>query len=154
MDDVLMAFTIKAAGRLREIVSDIGVSAPYIATSVEEKNVKIHNTSALWDTGATNSVITKSTASTLGLLPISKAIVYHAGGQSEANVYLMNIYLPNDILVPSMLVAECDDNEGFGIIIGMDIISHGDFSITNVGGNTVFSFRIPSIETIDYEKKT
>lgn len=34
----------------------------------------------------------------------------------------------------------------------MDIISKGDFAITNVDGKTVFSFRIPSVETIDFVK--
>lgn len=32
----------------------------------------------------------------------------------------------------------------------MDIITTGDFAITNIGGNTTASFRIPSIEKIDY----
>ena len=39
---------------------------------------------------------------------------------------------------------------GFDVLIGMDIITLGDFSITNVNGKTVFSFRIPSTETVDY----
>ena len=39
---------------------------------------------------------------------------------------------------------------GFDVLIGMDIITLGDFSITNVGGKTIFSFRVPSTETIDY----
>lgn len=36
------------------------------------------------------------------------------------------------------------------MLIGMDVISKGDFAVTNVGGITTFSFRIPSQETIDY----
>lgn len=36
------------------------------------------------------------------------------------------------------------------ILIGMDIITLGDFAITNVGGKTVFSFRTPSTKMIDY----
>jgi hypothetical protein len=36
------------------------------------------------------------------------------------------------------------------ILIGMDIITIGDFSITNVDKKTVFTFRFPSIKTIDY----
>jgi hypothetical protein len=34
--------------------------------------------------------------------------------------------------------------------MGMNIISMGDFSITNLGGNTTMSFRVPSIQRIDY----
>jgi hypothetical protein len=39
---------------------------------------------------------------------------------------------------------------GFEAIIGMDIITQGDFSITNVGGETCMSFRTPSIRRVDY----
>ena len=35
----------------------------------------------------------------------------------------------------------------------MDIITLGDFALTNVNGNTTVSFRIPSVETIDYVKE-
>lgn len=32
----------------------------------------------------------------------------------------------------------------------MDIISQGDFAITNVNGVSTFSFCVPGMETIDY----
>ena len=35
-------------------------------------------------------------------------------------------------------------------LIGMDIITLGDFSVTNFEGKTTFSFRYPSCETINY----
>ncbi|MCY7409416.1 MAG: SEC-C domain-containing protein [Chitinophagales bacterium] len=34
----------------------------------------------------------------------------------------------------------------------MDIIAMGDFSITNLDGNTCMSFRMPSLHEIDYVK--
>lgn len=43
---------------------------------------------------------------------------------------------------------------GFDLLIGMDIITTGDFSITNVGGKTIFSFRVPSIKELDYVKES
>jgi len=148
------SFTLKAdSGRFREIVSEIGISVPFVESgSVQKDDKRILHTSALWDTGATNSVVTKSTAQNLSLKPISKSWSYHAGGKSLVNVYLVNIYLPNNIVIPNVRVSECDDSAGnFGVIIGMDIITHGDFSITNVNNETTFSFRIPSLKTIDYE---
>ena len=39
------------------------------------------------------------------------------------------------------------------ILIGMDIISQGDFCISNFAGRTVMTFRRPSLETIDYCKE-
>ena len=38
----------------------------------------------------------------------------------------------------------------FDVIVGMGIITRGDFSITNVNGLTHMSFRIPSISIVDY----
>lgn len=38
-------------------------------------------------------------------------------------------------------------------VIGMDIITMGDFCISNYGNNTVMTFRFPSLETIDYCKE-
>ena len=64
----------------------------------------------------------------------------------------MQLYLPNKVQIPGVLVSECSDANDFGVIIGMDIITQGDFSITNVDGKTIASFRLPSIETIDYVK--
>jgi hypothetical protein len=31
------------------------------------------------------------------------------------------------------------------------IITQGDFSITNMNGKTMFSFRVPTLHSIDYE---
>jgi preprotein translocase subunit SecA len=36
------------------------------------------------------------------------------------------------------------------MLIGMDIIARGDFAVTNYDGKTVFSFRMPSVEQIDF----
>lgn len=59
--------------------------------------------------------------------------------------------MPNNLVIPSVRVTECADNAGdFGVIIGMDVITMGDFSITNYDSKTTVSFRIPSIKTIDY----
>lgn len=148
------AFTKKSVGRIREIITDIGVSLPFIEGNIQKSDSRIFRTKALWDTGATNCVVTKQTALNLNLKPISVTKVSHADGTSLANVYLVNIYLPNNLVIPSVRVTECADNAGnFGVIIGMDVITMGDFSITNLDGKTIVSFRIPSINTIDYVKE-
>lgn len=145
------AFTTKSVIRLREIITEIGVSLPFIEDNIEKSDGRILRTKALWDTGATNCVVTKQTARDLNLKPISVSKVSHADGVSLANVYLVNIYLPNNLVVPSVRVTECADNDGsFGVIIGMDVITMGDFSITNFEEKTTVSFRIPSVKTIDY----
>lgn len=110
-------------------------------------------TLGIWDTGATNSVITKSAANSLGLIPVSKANVNGVHGPKEVNVYYVNITLNNDQITISTQVTECEELSSIhdtGLLIGMNIISMGDFSITNFGGNTIMSFRVPSLQVIDY----
>lgn len=145
------AFTINNSGRLREIITDIGISLPITEDEIKFDDPRIFRTKALWDTGATNCVVTQSTAKSMGLVPIGLTNVFHANGFNTANVYLVNVYLPNNIVIAGVKVTECDDATGtFGVIIGMDVITMGDFAITNFNGNTSMSFRIPSIERIDY----
>ena len=148
------AFTAEAPGRASQIITPIGVSEVFSQASVASDDSRIVHIDALWDTGASNSVITSALAKRIGLIPISKAHVVHGGGTSVQNVYLVNIFLPNQVFLRGVRVTECHDNVGnFGVIIGMDVITKGDFSLTNVGGKSCFSFRIPSIARIDYQEE-
>ncbi|MBI4165915.1 MAG: aspartyl protease family protein [Acidobacteria bacterium] len=106
--------------------------------------------SALWDTGATGSSITPSVARELGLTPIGARMVNHAGGSSLSNTYLVNLHLPNGVGIVGVPVTELGETTLFGVIVGMDIIIRGDFAITNTNGQTWVSFRVPSIQGIDY----
>jgi hypothetical protein len=127
-----------------------------IITPVEVTNISsgaIIQSRGIWDTGATNSVITKSTAEALGLIPISMATVRGVHGPKEVNVYFANITLNNKKITINAQVTECDELSGdnsVGVLIGMNVITKGDFSITNLDGNTTMSFRVPSIQKIDY----
>ena len=42
--------------------------------------------------------------------------------------------------------------QGIDVLIGMDIISLGDFAISNYESKTQFSFRIPSQEHVEYHR--
>lgn len=126
-----------------------------IQTPVIIKNAftgKIVNSMGIWDTGATDSCITKSLADELGLPVIQKAQVNGVHGMQEANVYIVNITLNNQNITINALVTEAAElsvDHKTGLLIGMNIITMGDFCISN-NGVTVMTFRTPSIETIDY----
>lgn len=135
----ISALTIAATGLLREIITDVAIYDPIHGLMQTNDDPRVLNTKALWDTGASNCVITPSTARILGIKPIRVVETRHAGGVSLANVYLVNIMLPNGVGISGVQVTECMEQEGaFGVIIGMDIITRGDFAITNVGGKTIF----------------
>ncbi len=105
--------------------------------------------SAIWDTGATNTVITENVAKQCGLVPTGLTQVHSVHGSKLANTYLVNVYLPNHVEVQGLRVTEGDLLE-FDLLIGMDIISTGDFAVTNFRGKTMFSFRVPSQAHIDF----
>lgn len=145
-------FTTSYSKVVNEIITDCGVSLPFDPRKGEQHQ-QIVKTKALWDTGATNSVITQELATKLGLKSIRQIDSHHAGGTTRVNVYLVNIYLPNNAIVGYVQVSECIETVGrFGILIGMDIIAMGDFAISNFGNRTTISFRVPSMQEIRLEK--
>ncbi|MFO7889473.1 MAG: retropepsin-like aspartic protease [bacterium] len=109
---------------------------------------------ALWDTGASNSVITKNIVKKCKLEPIGRTKVNTANGTMESLVYMINMGLPNHVGISYLKVTEGILHKDIDLLIGMDVINRGDFVITNSDKKTTFSFRMPSIEVIDFVKQT
>ncbi len=106
---------------------------------------------AIWDTGATASVITQRVVDACGLHPIGMVEVHGVHGTQLSEVYLVHIGLINGVAFAAVQVTKGNLPVGEGdLLIGMDIITSGDFSVTNKGGVTMFSFRVPSIAATDY----
>ena len=109
---------------------------------------------ALWDTGATRSSITQNVVQSLALIHTTFTDVEHAGGiTNNVPVYLVNIVLPNRVQFSGVEVAESKLPPNIDVIIGMDIITQGDFAVTNRGSKTTFSFRHPPQADIDFVKE-
>ncbi len=141
------ALTIRSEiGIKRIIVSDIGVSLPFLG----DTKTTINPFKGIWDTGASGTVITKNVVDSLSLKPTGQTMVNHAHGSNITNTYLVNITLPSNITVQNVVVTEGKLPEGVDLLIGMDIITLGDFSITNKDKTTVMTFRIPSLICHDY----
>ena len=108
---------------------------------------------AIWDTGATNSVITQSIVDACGLVPIGMTRVSHVDGEGDAEVYLVNIGLPDNVTFYGVRVTKGRLKDA-DMLIGMSIINRGDFAVTNYNGITKFSFRVPSVGHIDFVADT
>ena len=143
------AFTLKGKGRLNVLKTPCGVSEAFDPKS-GGKHPEVKQYTAIWDTGATSTVITEKVANELGLSPTGFVTSHHAGGTSKVPTYIVNIFLPNGINIPGIRVIQATLSAETEILIGMDIISHGDFAFTNEKGNSCFTFRIPSVKQIDY----
>lgn len=94
--------------------------------------------------------ITQRVVDACGLKPFTMTKVSHAGGVSDTEVYMVNIALPNAVALAHVPVIRSILGDGPQVLIGMDVITRGDFSVTNNGGLTVFSFRLPSQHTVDF----
>ena len=106
----------------------------------------------LWDTGATATSISSNVAEQLGLKLLSQTKINHAGGTSLVNTFLIDLILPNKVKITQVGVTESKLSHGIDLLIGMDIITFGDFAVTNFNNKTCFSFRMPSKEKIDFVK--
>ncbi len=116
------------------------------------KQPKFHPFDAIWDTGATNSVITQKVIDKCGLVATGIARVRGVHGVAERQTYLVNIALPGKVVAAGVRVT-IGEITGADVLIGMDIINRGDFTVTNYGGITKFSYRIPSQGHIDFVKE-
>jgi hypothetical protein len=85
----------------------------------------------------------------LSLKPIGIVEVHTANGQTHQKQYIVNFYLPNKVMFGMLRVTEAPLHEA-DILIGMDIISKGDFCVTNFQGKTVLTFRLPSCGEFDF----
>lgn len=110
---------------------------------------------SLWDTGATITAISEKVVNDLMLSPIGQRLISTPSGKKQVNKYLLTIKLPNDVIFTDFEVCDSDIGEqGFDLLIGMDIIGEGDFAVSNYRGVTTFTFRMPSQKEADYAKET
>jgi hypothetical protein len=137
------AFTYKPGVHLNHIITPVSIRQSSDLARIFGINLVPVDTQALWDTGASSSCISKSLANRLGLKSIEMCYVSGVGGIHLSNVYTVDILLPNKVSVNGVRVTEFFDNGSFNVIVGMDIITIGDFAISNQGGKTTVSYRVP-----------
>lgn len=143
--DNLRAFTTHSKFRARELVSEVKIRSAISATiaPIEFKSV--------WDTGATSTVITKHVVTQCLLKPIGMAQIHSVDASKLAYTYFIDITLPNNLEFRNIKVIETEQlGNDEDVLIGMDIISEGDFAVSTYQGRTSFTFRTPSIERIDF----
>lgn len=72
--------------------------------------------------------------------------------QIPSKLYSVQIRFGN-LLIPFVRVSSLPGiSSSHDLIIGMDIISNGDLSVSNYKGKTMLSFRMPSLGCVDYQK--
>ena len=146
--------TVHALSRSYDRIENRIVSPAIIIDPISGREL---STFGIWDTGATNSVITKKAVELLQLPIREYTDVRGVGGLiPDVPVYYVRIKLNNQNIIVTARVTECEDlsqDQTISLLIGMNIINQGDFSISNYKGKTVMTFRVPSLCRIDYVKE-
>ena len=95
------AFTLRHRGRVSELHSGLEVSegfVPDFESDVPPPDLPFEQCDAIWDTGATHSVITSAVVASLGIEPIRDAVNYTVGGEVLTYVYFVNFRLPYGVV--------------------------------------------------------
>ena len=142
-------FTARYPGIAQELRSTCHVSMAWDNQS-DQPEPEEHRFHGIWDTGATGTLISETVVERCGLKQTGLAIIRTANGNEDrVPTYVINLRLPNHVVVVGVPVAL----GSFGnadVLIGMDVITQGDFAVSNWDGRTSFSFRVPSRGEIDF----
>jgi hypothetical protein len=106
-------------------------------------------TKAIWDTGAQKSIITPSIAKALNLKPVNQITIGGVHGKNISDIVIITLEIPGQDIHQDLQVAVCpfntDPKSDTNMLIGMDIISQGDFVLSNGDNYTLFSFATPPL---------
>ena len=90
-----------------------------------------------------------------GVYRFNPALIGAIAGSITLPIYFIDIVLNNEVVFTNWAVMGSKIGEqGIDVLIGMDIISKGDFTISNYNGKAQFSFRIPSQNDVDYKAES
>lgn len=133
----------------RELQSWVGIG-PAFTEGQTQPPLLAPKLLAVWDTGAMGSAIVRPLAQQLHLDEIGQKQVHGVTGCEICTRYLVSLHLPNQVVIPELEISDCGGDIGCDILIGMDVISLGDFAVSNFNGHTTFTFRMPSVERLNF----
>ena len=148
-DGEYLAFTTKYSGIASRLITHSSIIA----------NGRMFSTSfAQWDTGATGTCVSHNVVQQLGLKQCGFANVNTPSGNATMPLFIVDVVLPNNVTVKDVRVMESEiGKQNIDMLIGMDIIALGDFSVTTDRSDSIirtyFSFRIPSVNPVDFVKE-
>ncbi len=142
-----MVFSITSDCILPVVIAPAWVAPPFEPEKpTTEEAFKQYN--ALWDTGASISGINKKVVDDLGLKKVNRILASSARGRRRmTDVYCCVIKISDALFYLPVLMCNPSNAD---ILIGMDIISRGDLALTHFDRKTCLSFRVPSIERIEF----
>mgnify|MGYP000695929240 CR=1 FL=1 len=106
-------------------------------------NGESYSFNAIFDTGANKSCIGEHIIAQIGIASIGTQLQGNTDNVISVNTHIVTIKLAQDIVFPDIEVIS-SNLPGIDALIGMDIISQGDFHIYHLtDGRITFSFDVP-----------
>ena len=97
---------------------------------------------ALWDTGATHCQVTPELAKKMGLQSLGKLDCGTAGGSRISNLYQLGLVISREIYFRKLYFGESDGGGRFDIIIGMNALQVGTFTLEGEGERRTMRFEV------------
>ena len=149
--NIPMAFTREYSSIVPSLLEKVYLTPPDVYQTgsnfqIDDK----YKITGVWDTGASNTAISEKIVEKLQLPTISMSRVNTANGYIDATQHVIDLFLPNKVVIKGLHVTSAKLADPVQILIGMDVISKGDFSVSNFNNKTTVSFRIPSLGETDY----
>ena len=108
----------------------------------DRRYCKLEN--AVWDTGATNSIISRDVVDALGLKPTGRSSISSFAGIVDTDVYTIDLCFENGYRIEGVEVM-CGDYIDYDMLIGIDVVNQGEIFVSTFGGKTTFYFRMPAV---------
>ena len=107
---------------------------------------------AIWDTGATFSCVSARAAKLLKLIPHREAFTNTMNGPRKSVTSILLSFPGNQRFCTWVEATQADVlPHGCDMLIGLDIISLGDFRLRHIIGGLLFEFEFSADRFIDYE---
>lgn len=143
------SFTKQYDSAVLELHSKCAIRIP-IPNKIAAMPVEVKDLVILWDTGSSHCSIDQKLAEDLGLIHFDSTTVYGVDDKPIISyMYLIDLILLNEngevaLEFPSTVVYSLPAIRNSHLILGMNIINQGDFTVTHYNRNTVLSFTRPS----------
>lgn len=106
------------------------------------------------DTGASQTSIDEEIAKTIGLTSIREEIYHGSGGKQNGHIYKTDLKINKVIYVEPFEIGSIKSSlKGVDVLIGTDILSRCDMTITHLNGNTKLTLEYPSKRNLDFTKE-
>jgi hypothetical protein len=139
--------TINVISRLydksfKRVVTEIEVSQSSAWCAINNlKSVNIQ-ARALWDTGAEICAVSSDFVNRLGLVSYGEEWFVGFGGEAEQEKYYLDIALGDNRHIYNIPAMHNPHMKSYDIIIGMNVITMGDFALIREDKGTRFVFKL------------